>query len=182
MDLFLLQPGDPDILYGVVPAKIDGLPARDGIFDPDLCVPLISFGQGLKQQLAIEVGDRARPSGPPTADFTLVKAVDALSVRLYQFCLEGRSLGAGHDRPTYLHMLRDPDGAAALVISIALRDAMIGDIQLQSRPDGQAVEQLTLNATEMLWAYRLRADGRPTGEFHTGWSMIHGQPIISFTA
>jgi hypothetical protein len=45
MDLFLLQPGDPDILYGCDRPKTDGLPPGDDIFDPSRCVPLISLAR-----------------------------------------------------------------------------------------------------------------------------------------
>ncbi len=175
MDLFLLQPGDPDILYGGDPMKIDGLPPKDDIFDPSLCVPLISFGQNLKQQVTSDAA--ARTSGTPTADFTLVKPVDSLSVRLYEFCMQARPLGAGQMRPTYLHMLRDLDGPAPLVMTVSLRDALISGIQLQSRPDGPAAELITLNATEVLWLYRLEDHGA----LRTGWSVAQNKPLISFT-
>jgi type VI secretion system secreted protein Hcp len=177
MDLFLLQPGDSDILYGGDPMEIDGLPPKDDIFDPSRCVPLISFGQSLQQRMT---GDTARTSGTPTADFTLVRPIDSLSVRLYEFCMEARPLGAGHDRPTYLHMLRDLDGPAPLVMTVSLRDALVSGIQLQSRPDGPTTELITLNVTEVLWLYRLQGEGRP-GTLRTGWSVAQGKPLISFT-
>ncbi|EJL34032.1 hemolysin-coregulated protein (uncharacterized) [Caulobacter sp. AP07] len=175
MDLFLLQPGDPDILYGGDPMQIDGLPPKDDIFDPSLCVPLISFGQTLKQPVTSDAA--ARIAGTPTADFTLVKPVDSLSVRLYEFCMQARPLGAGQMRPTYLHMLRDLDGPAPLVMTVSLRDALISGIQLQSRPDGPTTELITLNVTEVLWLYRLQDHGA----LRTGWSVAQNKPLISFT-
>ena len=178
MDLFLLQPGDHDVLYGCDRPKIDGLPPRDDIFDPSLCVPLISCGQDLKQQVAS--GPGARTVGTPTADFTLVKPVDSLSVKLYEYCMQARPLGAGQMQPTYLHMLRNLGGPRPLVMTVSLRDALISGIHLQSHPDGPATELITLNTTEVLWFYRLEDPARP-GTLHTGWSVAQNKPLMSFT-
>src|SRR3954468_15003741 len=117
MDLFLLQPGDQDLLYGCDRPAIDDLPPRDDIFDPSLCVPLIACGQDLKQQMAGSPG--ARTVGAPTADFTLVKPVDSLSVKLYEYCMQARPLGAGKMQPTYLHMLRNLGGPRPLVMTVS---------------------------------------------------------------
>ena len=164
MDLFLLQPGDPDILYGCDRPQIPGLPPKDDIFDPSLCVPLIAFGQDLKAP--------ASATAPPVTAFTVIKSVDALSVKLYEFCLRAKPLGEGHERPTYLHRVSD----GVLMLSVALRDAAIADIQLQSQADGSTVERLILNPSEMLWTYYSGA-----GTLHTGWSTLQNRPIASFT-
>ena len=166
MDIILLQPGDPDIVYRPAIPRIDGLPAAViGGFDPSLCVPLIAFGQDLKAP--------ASATAPPATAFTVVKSVDALSVKLYEFCLRARPLGVGHDRPSYLHRVSD----GVLMFSIALRDAVIADIQLQGQADGTTVERLTLTPSEMLWTYYDAA-----GTLHTGWSTLRNGPIASFTA
>lgn len=166
MDIILLQPGDPDIVYTPAIPRIDGLPAaQPGGFDPRLCVQLIGFGQDLKAP--------ASATAPPAATFTLVKPVDALSVKLYESCLRARPLGAGHDRPTYLHRV----SGGVLALSIALRDAVIADIQLQGQADGSTVERLTLAPTEMLWTYYETTGGT----LHTGWSTLQNRPIASFT-
>lgn len=168
MDIILLQPGDPDIVYSPAKPRIDGLPAAViGGFDPSLCVQLTAFGQELKAP--------ASATAPPAAAFTVIKPVDALSVKLYEFCLRTRPLGEGHDRPSYLHRV----GNGALMFSVALRDAVITDIQLQSQADGSTTERLTLNPSEMLWTYYDQALG---GEpLRTGWSTLQNRPIISFT-
>lgn len=171
MDLFLLQPGDPDILYGCDRPQIAGLPPKDDIFDPSLCVPLISLSQTLKPQTA---------GGAPTAEFTLVKPVDSLSVKLYEFCLEARPLGAGQMRPTYLHMFRGLGGPEPLAMMVSLRDALISGIALQSHPDGPATEVITLATPEVLWLYRLQDPTRP-GTLRTGWSVSQNKPLMSFT-
>lgn len=166
MDIILLQPGDPDIVYAPANPRIDGLPAAViGGFDPRLCIQLTAFGQDLKAP--------ASATAPPATTFTLVKPVDILSVKLYEFCLRARPLGAGHDRPTWLYRVNN----GALALSIALRDAVIADIQLQGQADGSTVERLTLAPTEMLWTYY-----EPTGgTLHTGWSTLQNRPIASFT-
>lgn len=165
MDIILLQPGDQDIVYPPAIPKIDGLPAAViGGFDPSLCVPLIAFGQDLKAP--------ASPTTPPATAFTVIKPVDALSVKLYEFCLRARPLGVGHDRPSYLHRVSN----GVLVFSVALRDAAIADIQLQAQADGSTVERLTLTPSEMLWTYYTGQ-----GVLHTGWSTLRNGPIASFT-
>jgi type VI secretion system secreted protein Hcp len=165
MDIILLQPGEPEIVYGPAVPRIDGLPAAViGGFDPSLCAPLIAFGQDLKAP--------ASATAPPAAAFTVVKPVDALSVRLYEFCLRAKPLGEGHDRPSYLHRVSN----GVLMFSIALRDAVISEIQLQTQADGSTVERLTLNPSEMLWTYYSGA-----GTLHAGWSTLQNRPISSFT-
>jgi type VI secretion system secreted protein Hcp len=183
MNFFLLQPGDPDLFDGDPTDGLEGMPEKDATFDPGLCVPLISVTQGLKQSVTTDVGNAARTAGRPiVGDFTLVRFVDALSVRLYQYCLEVRSLGAGPERPTYLHMLSGSDGAARLVLTFALRDAILSEVQFQSHPDQDTpTEQLALNFTEILWHYRIEKGGRPIGELRTGWSVVGNRPIASFT-
>jgi type VI secretion system secreted protein Hcp len=167
MDLILLQPGDPDIVYLPANPRIDGLPAAVvGGFDPGLCVQLTAFGQDLKAPTSA--------TAPPAVAFTVVKPVDALSVKLYEFCLRARPLGAGHERPSYLHRVSN----GLLMFSIALRDAVITDIQLQGQADGSTTERLTLNPSEMLWTYR----DQTGGPLHTGWSVLQNRPIASFTA
>lgn len=172
MDIILLQPGDPDIVDSPANPRIDGLPAAViGGFDPGLCVQLIAFGQELKAS--------ASATAPPAAAFTVIKPVDALSVKLYEFCLRNRPLGLGRDCPSYLHRVRTGDGPGALMFSVALRDAVITDIQLQSQADGSTTERLTLNPSEMLWTYYDQALG---GEpLRTGWSTLRNGPIASFT-
>jgi type VI secretion system secreted protein Hcp len=166
MDIILLQPGDSDIVAPWANPKLDGLPAAViGGFDPSLCVQLIAFGQDLKAP--------ASSTTPPTTAFTVVKPVDALSVKLYEFCLRARPLGVGREQPTYLHRV----GNGVLALSIALRDAAIADIQLQTQADGSTVERLTLAPSEMLWTY-YTAGGQT---LHTGWSTLRNGPIASFT-
>ncbi len=166
MDIILLQPGDPDIVYTPAVPRIDGLPAGViGGFDPRLCVPLTAFGQDLKAP--------ASATTPPAAAFTLIKPVDALSVKLYEFCLRGLPLGQGRERPSWLHRVSD----GVLALSIALRDAVITDIQLQSQADGSTVERVTLTPSEMLWTYHIPMGGT----LFTGWSTLQNRPIASFT-
>jgi type VI secretion system secreted protein Hcp len=165
MDIILLQPGDSDIVYSPANPRIDGLPAAViGGFDPSLCVQLIAFGQDLKAP--------ASATAPPAAAFTVIKPVDVLSVKFYEFCLRARPLGVGHERPSYLHRVTD----GVLVFSIALRDAAITDIQLQSQADGSTTERVTLTPSEMLWTYYTAR-----GVLHAGWSTLRNGPISSFT-
>ena len=165
MDIILLQLGDPEIVYPPANPKIDGLPAAVvGGFDPTLCVQLVAFGQDLKAPVSA--------AAPPATAFTVVKSVDALSVKLYEFCLQARPLGVGRDQPSYLHRVSN----GVLMFSVALRDAAIADVQLQAQADGSTTERLTLTPSEMLWTYY---SGART--LHTGWSTLQNRPISSFT-
>lgn len=167
MDIILLQPGEPEIVYPPANPKIDGMPAAViGGFDPSQCVQLTAFGQDLKAP--------ASATAPPVTTFTVIKPVDALSVKLYEFCLRSKPLGEGRERPTYLHRVSN----GVLMFTVALRDAAIADIQLETQADGSTTERLTLAPSEMLWTYYF--NGGET--LHTGWSTLLKGPIASFTA
>ena len=69
------------------------------------------------------------------------------------------------------------------VIAIALRDALISEIELQIHPNDMPTEQFKLRLTESLWTCSLQqADGQPAAEHTTGWSLARNRPIHTFTA
>ena len=188
MDVILLEPGNGECVFGKGAdsggSLIDSA-WRDGGALPDMgrCIELVSLHQGMKQQVTTDVGNAARTSGRPViTEFTCVKYVDATSVKLYELCLLAKPLGSGADQPTRLHIARHADGKTANVITIALRDAMISEIQLQTHPDDMPTEQFKLNFTEILWTHSVQqADGQPGAQQATGWSLARNRPISSFT-
>lgn len=180
MDLILLQPGNPDILGGV--SQID--PAwHDSMPDLGRCIELISIHQGMKQQITTDVSNSARTSGRPIiTEFTLVKHVDQSSVKFYDHCLRAEALGKGKDQPTMLYIARNSGGSTANIITIALRDAIISEIQLQTHPDGMPTEQFKLNFTEILWTCTVqKADLHTAGKQSFGWSIARNRAIGQFT-
>lgn len=73
-------------------------------------------------------------------------------------------------------------GKAVNLITIALRDALISEIQLQTHPDDMPTEQFKLNFTEILWTHSVQqADGQPGAQQATGWSLARNRPISAFT-
>lgn len=59
-----------------------------------------------------------------------------------------------------LYIARHSGDKTANIITIALRDALITEIQLQSQSDDMPTEQFKLSFTEILWTYSLQqADG-----------------------
>ncbi|MDN2714527.1 type VI secretion system tube protein Hcp [Janthinobacterium sp. SUN120] len=190
MDLILLEPGDGELVFGKAPdgeSKSGGIDAiwRDAATLRGIgrCFELVSLHQGMKQQVTTDVSNSARTSGRPViTEFTCVKYVDATSVKLYDLCLRAKPLGSGPDQPTRLYITRQTGDKTANLITIALHDALISEIQLQTHPDDMPTEQFKLNFTEILWTYSVQqADGQPGDQQTTGWSLARNRPIRAFT-
>jgi type VI secretion system secreted protein Hcp len=187
MDLILLQPGDTRIFADLLKDR-DGPPAidnawRDTGLDLGACIELVSVHQGMKQQITTDVSNSARTSGRPiVSEFTCVKYVDQSSVKFYEYCLRAQPLGTGPQQPTLLYILRNSGGATANIMSFALRDAIISEIQLQSHPDDMPTEQFKLNFTEILWTYTVQSPAdEPGGKLSAGWSLARNRPITGFS-
>ncbi len=189
MDLILLQPGDDSVF----PSKntwddggslIDSNPT--GV-DPDLklgqCIELVSIHQGMKQQVTTDVSNSARTSGRPViTEFTCVKYVDKTSVKLYDRCLRAETLGKDKDKPSYIYVLRNSGDKTYNIMTFALRDALISEIQFQSHPDDMPTEQFKLNFSEILWTYTVqKANMGKAGVVPAGWSLARNRPITAFT-
>lgn len=191
MDLILLEPGNPDFVFGKAPdgassgSLIDSARRENGALQElGRCIELVSLHQGMKQQVTTDVSNAARTSGRPViTEFTCVKYIDAISVKLYELCLSAQPLGSGPAQPTKLHIARNSGDKAANIITIALRDALISEIQLQTHPNDMPTEQFKLNFTEILWSYSVQqADGQAAARHTTGWSLARNRPIAAFTA
>jgi type VI secretion system secreted protein Hcp len=206
MDLILLQPGDPSLFAASDASKnswttggslinttdwgqggdstiqkFDGKPEIK--FTGAVHIELVSVHQGLKQQMTTDVSNSARTSGRPIiTEFTCVKYVDKMSVKFFDLCLRAKPLGAGKEQPTMIYIVRNSGDKAANILTMALRDAMISEIQFQSNPDDMPTEQFKLNFTEILWKYTVqRADTVSAGVVPAGWSLARNRPIGEFT-
>jgi len=194
MDLILLEPGNGELVFGKMPdggiGSSDGSLIdsawRDGgaLQDMGRCIELVSLHQGMKQQVTTDVSNSARTSGRPViTEFTCVKYIDATSVKLVDLCLRAQPLGSGAAQPTKIHIARKSGDKTSNIITIALRDALISEIQLQTHPNDMPTEQFKLNFTEILWSYSVQqADGQSGAQHTTGWSLARNRPIGAFTA
>lgn len=208
MDLILLQPGDTSLINpvsawnqgGSLISPIAGTPsqntwkATDPIMSkvadgnaallPGQFIELVSVHQGMKQQMTTDVSNSARTSGRPIiTEFTCVKYVDKLSVKLFDLCLRAKPLGAGAANPTMIYVLRNSGDKVANILTMALRDAMISEIQFQTKPDDMPTEQFKLNFTEVIWTYTVQnADATTAGQVPAGWSLARNCPIGGFTS
>lgn len=189
MDLILLQPGDSTIFGGGNPGANGGSSYidntwRDKVLDLGPCIELVSIHQGMKQQVTTDVSNAARTSGRPIiTEFTCVKYVDMTSVKFYDYCLRAEPLGKGADKPTMLYIGRNSGDATANIMTFALRDAIISEIQFQSHPDDMPTEQFKLNFTEILWTYTVQLPNmKANGNVKAGWSLMRNRPIGDFTA
>ncbi|GAB4062667.1 type VI secretion system tube protein Hcp [Uliginosibacterium sediminicola] len=186
MDLILLQPGDSSLL-GTAPIAADSHLTTDQAWRTQLpelgpCIELISLHQGMKQQMTTDISNSARSSGRPVVtEFTCVKYVDQSSVKLYDHCLRAQPLGQGAEQPSRIYICRNTGDAIATIMSFALRDAIISEIQLQSHPDDMPTEQFKLNFTEILWAYHTQSAREPGTSQHAGWSLMRNRPITAFS-
>lgn len=188
MDLILLQPSDPDF----IPAS-DGLTGgslidpqwQDAGLNPGRCIELVSVHQGMRSQTAIageQAQDKAAAGRPVITELTCVKYVDKTSVKFYDYCLRAQPLGKGKDQPTMLYIARNSGDKTSNIITFALRDAILSEIQLQSHPDDMPTEQFKLNFTEILWTYTTQlANTETTDNLVAGWSCKQNRPITQFS-
>ena len=198
MDLILLRPGDQETfgkgaknnwdsggsLIQYAPKDYDDELKDIGDGGPSgMCIELVSIHQGMKQQVTTDVSNSARTSGRPIiTEFTCVKYVDKTSVKFYEYCLRALPIGKGTDQPTKIFICRNSGDKVANILTIALRDAIISEIQFQSHPDDMPTEQFKLNFTEILWAYTVqKADTGRAGTLASGWSLARNRPIGAFT-
>ena len=186
MDLILLEPGNQAI-FGADSWQQGGSPGdnpwRDSMDGFGQCIELVSLRQGMKQQVTTDVSNSAHTPGRPiVTEFTLVKYVDRISVKFYEYCLRAEPLGKGKDQPTKLHIARNSGNGTASILTILLRDAVISEIELQSHPSDMPTEQFKLHFTEILWRHACQAGKAATaGETVTGWSIARNRPITQFT-
>ena len=187
MDLILLQPGNPDVFGGdnswANGGSLIDNEWRDEVLKLGQCIELVSIHQGMKQQVTTDVSNSARTSGRPIiTEFTCTKYVDKTSVKFYEYCLRAEPLGKGKDKPSMLYIARNSGDKTANILTFALRDAIISEIQFQSHPDDMPTEQFKLNFTEILWTYTVqKADMSSAGNLSTGWSLARNRPIGQFT-
>ncbi len=187
MDLILLQPGD-DAIFGGKIAGANGSTGidntwRDKVLNLGPCLELVSIHQGMKQQTTTDVSNLARTSGRPIiTEFTCVKYVDKTSVKFYDYCLRAEPLGKGPKNPTMIYIGRNSADATANIMTFALRDAIITEIQFQSHPDDMPTEQFKLNFTEILWTYTVQLpEVSSGGNMKAGWSLLRNRPIGELT-
>jgi type VI secretion system secreted protein Hcp len=187
MDLILLQPGDQSIFGAGKAWEWDSGESliddkwRDDVTMKSLgrCVELVSVHQGLKQQMTTDVSNSARTSGRPIiSEFTCVKYADKISVKLYDLCLRAKPLGSGKDQATKIYICRNSGEQTSVIMTMALRDAMISEIQFQSHPNDMPTEQFKLNFTEILWQHTVQiADASIKGQISSGWSLARNRPL-----
>jgi len=194
MDLILLQPGDKSIFpndnswaHGgsLIDKEWRSMPSIAGkTVDFGNCIELVSVHQGMKQQVTTDVSNSARTSGRPIiTEFTCVKYVDRTSVKLYDYCLRAETIGSDAKAPSYIYILRNSGDKTYNIITFALRDALITEMQFQSHPDDMPTEQFKLNFTEVLWTYNVQlANMKVLGSVATGWSLARNRPITQFTS
>lgn len=184
MDLILLQPGAPSFF----PNGDDGWNSsgsfvdhqwRDANLKLGPCIELVSLHQGMRQQITSD-NPNSTEIRPILTVLTCVKYVDKISVKLYDYCLRAMPIGKGKDQPTLLHILRNAGDQTATVLTLALRDAIVSEIQLQTHPDDMATEQFKLNFSEILWTYGAQS-AATAGNASSGWSLKRNRPIGQFT-
>ncbi len=177
MDLILFQPGDQSIMNSDGSQVDNSAWAADG--PSGLCIEIVSMHQGMKQQITTDVSNNARTSGRPIiTEFTLVKYVDQTSVKLYEYCLGAKPLGAHADKPSTIYIARESGGSITNIMKIELKDAIISEIQLQTHPDDMPTEQFKLNFTEVIWTYTQQMNDTSTKGVKTaGWSIAKNMPI-----
>jgi type VI secretion system secreted protein Hcp len=192
MDLILLEPGDPELVFGkkkgdctTADSQIDEQWRDNTLFkEVGPCLRLVSMHQGMKQQITTDVSNSARTAGRPIiTEFTCVKHTDRTSVKLYDLCLRAKPLGRGDKQPTKLHFARRASDQTVNLMTIWLRDAIVSEIQLQAEADDAPTERFKLNFTEILWFYDTQLVGTdPTGKSSAGWSLARNLPITAFTS
>ena len=181
MDLILLQLSDALLTsvngVGMAGWDVSVNPGTLG-FDASKCVELVSINQGIQQKVTTDVSESARTSGRAIiSDFTCVKYVDVISPKLYEYCLQVKTLDSP-DSPCIIHILRNSGDQLSLLMQFGLTNVLINEIQFQSHPDDMATEQFKLNFTEISWVHCQRRPGSLNeGYVSTGWSIAANRPI-----
>jgi type VI secretion system secreted protein Hcp len=192
MDLILLQPGNPEVVFGSGDSNsfstggslIDKLGLSDDVAKNfGQCIELVSVHQGMKQQMTTDVSNSARTSGRPViTEFTCVKYVDKSSVKFYENCLSAKPIDNKGNPPTRIYILRNSGGKTENILTFELRDTMISEIQFQSHPDDMPTEQFKLSFTEIIWTYTVQnTDTSSAGNKVSGWSIARNRYIGQFT-
>ena len=192
MDLILLQPGDTTIVQSPGPSFINAAGNWNNPFsNPNTggtaqgaYLELVSLHQGMKKQVTTDVSNGARTSGRPIiTEFTCTKYVDPTSTKLYDYCLRAKPIGTTAKTPTYIYILRNSGEQMLNIMTYALRDALISEIQLQTHPDDMPTEQFKINFTEILWTFTIQnSDVTAGGVVPAGWSLLQNGPITAFTS
>ena len=190
MDLILLEPGDQSIFWEKNSFTTGGslinpnapnvsAPWNTSAFTKNSCIELVSIHQGMKQQITTDVSNSARTSGRPVVtEFTCVKYVDKLSVKFYDYCLRAATLGKGPTNPTMIYICRNSGDVLLNLMTFALKDTLISEIQMQSHPNDMPTEQFKLSFTEVTWTFTVQNnDMSAGGNITTGWSLARNAPI-----
>ena len=184
MDLILLEPGDS--LFNDRDGEVDGLlideqwHASTSTFGK--CIALLSFHPINHSASSMKESSNDAPSENLLfTELIFEKYVDRTSVNLLSYCLAAKPLG-NKEKPVKLHRLCEYSGSTRSVITFAMRDVLISNMQIQPSPSGQPVEQLSLNFTEILChCTTLNAAGETMNDFTRGWSATHNHAISAFT-
>lgn len=190
METILLQPGDPEEIFGA--RKTNVIPVisllKDNLknlmaINPEQCIEFISFGYGIRPQVSADIAAATKiPDRPLISELTCVKCSDFSSVKLYEYCLRAKTLGPGKNRPSTLFIISHSEEQVTGVMQYVLRDLQITSLSVQSTSEGMAIEQLSLSFSEYLWIwYDIDANGNVTGQNRSGWSVTLGKPIMAFT-
>jgi len=185
MDMILFQPGDTGFFGGVprwdsAPAPIDAQ-WQNQIPNPETCISLLTIHHAMSQPPAADASNSARTSGTPAIkDINCSKYADPSSGRFYEYLLRARPLGQGKAQPSNLYVIRNSGNSNSSLLIISLRDALLGNMQLQSQADGNSTEQFSLNFTEVIWTHFSRSAGAEN-RFSHGWSLSRNRPIALFT-
>jgi type VI secretion system secreted protein Hcp len=183
VDLILLQPGDGDFFDsagGTGDGLISGQTDLSGLIEgTGPTIELISMHQSMKQQVTTDVSNPARTFGRPAiSDLTCAKYMDAHSVRLYECCLRAKPLDKSGGAPTRIYVLRNSGDQVVNVMTLAIRGAIVTEIEAQSHPDDMLTEQFRLNFTDIVWTYEMAGfGGASPGTLTSGWSVVRNRPI-----
>jgi type VI secretion system secreted protein Hcp len=81
-----------------------------------------------------------------------------------------------------IYIARSSGDRLGNILTFALRDAIISEIQFQSHPNDMPTEQFKISFTEILWTYTVQdVDMSTVGSIQKGWSIMHNRPIGTFS-
>ncbi|WP_293780198.1 type VI secretion system tube protein Hcp [uncultured Oxalicibacterium sp.] len=158
IEIILLEPGDPAVLADMDMSHSPNLREDQWLgynLQTGKYIELVSVHQGVGRPLAMLGDGDAAPSMYPVSigltTITCVKYVDTASVKLFEYCLRAQPLGKGKNQPTRMYILRQSEDGATHLITLALYDAIVSQVQVQPQANNQPMEQFELNFTEIAW-------------------------------
>jgi type VI secretion system secreted protein Hcp len=164
MDVLIMDCGD---------AKYNGECKIDGYKDK---IELLSFSNGVAQQITGDVSNTKRTSGKPNfQDFTVTKYTDLSTVPLTQSCISATLVAK-----IIITVGQNDTGTVIPFFTYTLTDVVISSVSTGGGGGGKPQETVTLNYATITYNYVVQAEaGGKQGTSSFGWDAAQNKPAAA---